>query len=156
MIEAIQIGELAIQVARKDIRNVHLTVHPPDGRVTLSAPERTRLEVLRAYAATRLGWIRQQQEKLAGQARETPRLYIKRESHYLWGRRHLLAIEHREARPCVSLNHRTITLNVRPMHFADCIHEMTGMFEPQAAAKGTRAEPLNTGAILGWSVGLAR
>ena len=62
MTETIELGDLSIAVTRKDIKNVHLSVHPPDGRVTLSAPRRTRLEVVRAYAISRLGWIRAQQE----------------------------------------------------------------------------------------------
>jgi predicted metal-dependent hydrolase len=64
MNKLIQVGEIAIQVTRKDIKNVHLSVHPPDGHVTLVAPTATRLDVARAYAISRLGWIRQQQEKL--------------------------------------------------------------------------------------------
>ncbi len=114
MTETIQIGELSIWVTKKDIKNVHLSVHPPDGRVTLAAPTVTRLDVARAYAISRLGWIRQQQEKLRDQARETPRRFIERESHYLWGRRHLLSVAHRDAKPSVSLDHKRITLTVRP------------------------------------------
>ena len=74
--EEILIGELTIAVTRKRVKNVHLTVHPPDGRVTMTVPMATRLEVARAYAITRLGWIRAQQERLRGQARETPRQYV--------------------------------------------------------------------------------
>ncbi len=65
----------------------------PDCSVTLVAPTATRIDVARAYAISKLGWIRNQQEKLAKQARETPREFIERESHYLWGRRHLMAIQ---------------------------------------------------------------
>lgn len=114
MIETIHLGEIAIAVSRKVIKNVHLTVHPPDGRVTLAAPLNTRLEVARAYAATKLGWIRSQQEKLAAQARESPSRYVERESHYLWGRRHLLVIRHLNAAPKVTVDHQRITLTVRP------------------------------------------
>jgi predicted metal-dependent hydrolase len=114
-------------VTKKAIKNVHLSVHPPDGRVTLVAPKATRLEVARAYAISKLGWIRNQQDKLARQARETPRQFIERESHYLWGRRHLLSIKHREAKPTVSLDHKRITLTVRAGTDADkraeVIHE---------------------------------
>ena len=53
MNETIQLGEISIAVTRKDIKNVHLTVHPPDGRVTLAAPTNTRLEVARAYAISK-------------------------------------------------------------------------------------------------------
>ena len=68
MTETIQLGEIAIIVTRKDIKHVHLSVHPPTGRVTLVAPEATRPEVARAYAVSKLGWIRSQQAKLLGQA----------------------------------------------------------------------------------------
>ena len=114
MTETIQLGEISIEVTRKDIKNVHLSVRPPDGHVTLAAPLATRLEVARAYAISKLGWIRDQQQKLASQARETPRQFITRESHYLWGRRYLLNVEHRETKPCVTLDHKHITLTVRP------------------------------------------
>jgi predicted metal-dependent hydrolase len=70
--------------------------------------------VARAYAITRLGWIRAQQERFAGQAREAPRRFLNRESHYVWGRRYLLTVEVREGRPEVRLDHRRITLGVRP------------------------------------------
>ena len=114
MTEIIQIGDISIAVTRKDIKNVHLSVHPPEGRVTLSAPTGTRLEVARAYAITRLSWIREQQEKLRSQARETPREFIERESHYLWGRRHLLTVIERDIKPSVTVDHKRITLSVRP------------------------------------------
>ena len=114
MKETIQLGEISITVTRKAIKNVHLSVHPPEGRVTLVAPSGTRLEAARAYAISKLGWIRSQQKKLDDQARETPRQSVERESHYLWGRRYLLTVEHKEAKPLVSLDHKRITLTVRP------------------------------------------
>lgn len=127
MSSTIQLGEISILVTKKDIKNVHLSVHPPDGRVTLVAPKSTRLEVARAYAISKLSWIRNQQVKLKTQARETPRQFIERESHCLWGRRHLMTIEYREAKPAVSLDHKRITLTVRPgsdaRKRAEVVHE---------------------------------
>src|SRR5205823_11188843 len=114
MAETIQLGEIAIAVRRKDIKHVHLSVHPPSGRVTLVAPKGTRPEVARAYAVSRVGWIRDQQAKLRGQARETRRQLVERESHYLWGRRYLLSVREEEAKPSIRLGHRSITLTVRP------------------------------------------
>ena len=114
MNETIQLGEISILVTRKAIKNVHLSVHPPEGRVTLVAPSGTRLEVARAYAITKLGWIRAQQKKLDSQARETPRQFVGRESHYLWGRRYLLALKYHDAKPFILLDHKRITLTVRP------------------------------------------
>lgn len=114
MNEKIQLGEISITVTRKDIKNVHLTVHPPDGRVTLAAPCNTRLEVARAYAISKLVWIREQQRKLQCQARETPRQFIERESHHVWGRRYLMTVDYQNVKPCVVLSNKRITLTVRP------------------------------------------
>lgn len=119
MNETIQLGEISIAVTWKDVKNVHLSVHPPGGRVTLVAPRAIRLEVVRAYAISRLGWIRQQQAKLNGQARETPRAFIERESHYVWGRRLLLSVAYQDAKPSVAFTHKRITLTVRPGSDAD-------------------------------------
>ena len=114
MSETIRLGEIAIAVTRKNIKHVHLSVHPPNGRVTLVAPAGTRLEVVRAYAVSRLGWIRDQQARLRAQARETPRRFVTRESHYVWGKRYLLSVIEHEQKPSVTMDHRRITLTVRP------------------------------------------
>lgn len=119
MTETIKLGDIHIAVTRKAVRNVHLSVHPPEGRVTLVAPLTTRLEVARAYAISKLGWIRSQQNKLQQQDRETPRQFVERESHYLWGRRYLLSVEEKDVRPSVKLDHKRITLTVRPGSAAD-------------------------------------
>ena len=114
MSETIQLGEIAISVTRKDIKHVHLSVHPPSGRVTMAAPLATRPEVARAYAVSKLGWIRDQQAKLRGQPRESLRQFVERESHHLWGRRYLLSVREAEAKPAIRFGHRNITLTVRP------------------------------------------
>lgn len=114
MSENIRLGDIKIAVTRKAVKNVHLSVHPPAGHITLVAPTGTRLEVARAYAISKLGWIRNQQAKLLAQARETPRQFIERESHSLWGRRYLLSVVEQDAKPAVKLDHRRITLTVRP------------------------------------------
>ena len=119
MNETIQLGEILITVTRKDIKNVHLTVHPPDGRVTLATPTNTRLEVARAYAISKLVWIREQQRKLEGQAREPPRQCINRESHYVWGRRYLMTVDYQDVKPSVVLSNKRITLTVRPGSHAE-------------------------------------
>jgi predicted metal-dependent hydrolase len=116
MSEEVTLGLLRINLIRKGVKHVHLTVHPPDGRVTLVAPQSTRTEVARAYAISKLAWIRQQQESLKAQARETPRQFIERESHELWGRRHLMTVVEADGKPFVKLDHRRITLSIRPGH----------------------------------------
>lgn len=72
MTETIQLGEIAVAVTCKEIKHVHLSVHPPDGRVTLVVPKGTRPEAVRAYAISRLGWIREKQSQMRGQARKRP------------------------------------------------------------------------------------
>lgn len=114
MASTIRLGDIAIAFMRKDIKHVHLSVHPPNGRVTLVVPNGTRREVARAYAITRLGWIREQQARMREQVRESPREFVERESHYLWGRRYLLTIKEHDEKPSIRLSHRSIMLTVRP------------------------------------------
>lgn len=114
MTETLRLGALTILLTRKAVKHVHLAVHPPDGRVSLVAPIGTRTEVARAYAISKLAWIRKQQAKFADQARETPRRFVERESHYLWGKRYLLSVREVAAKPAIRVGHRAITLTVRP------------------------------------------
>jgi predicted metal-dependent hydrolase len=114
MTSRIEVGEIVIELTLKNVKHVHLSVHPPDGRVTLIAPSKTRTEVARAYAVSKLAWIRAQRAVLKAQAREERRTFVTRESHYLWGKRYLLVVIEREEKPRVVLDHRRITLQVRP------------------------------------------
>jgi predicted metal-dependent hydrolase len=65
-----KLGDIAVDVVQKDIKNIHLSVHPPTGAVRISAPLRMNLETIRVYAISRLGWIKQHQEKLRRQEAE--------------------------------------------------------------------------------------
>lgn len=114
MTEAIQVGDIRVELTRKAVKHVHLSVHPPEGRVTLVAPLHTRTEVARAFAITKLGWIRKQQGQFHAQARETPREFVERETHYLWGRRYLLSLRYEDVKPYVAVDHRRIAMTVRP------------------------------------------
>ena len=73
-----------------------------------------KLDTIRVFAISKLGWIKQQQKKLRGQQRETPREYLDRESHYVWGKRYLLRVMERDAAPTVELKHSRMLLRVRP------------------------------------------
>lgn len=110
----ILVGDIPIEVTRKRIKHVHLRVRPPNGDVTISAPMSARLQVVEAFAATRLDWIRRQQERLRGQSRAAPRLFASGESHYLWGRRHLLLVVERVGRQGVTIDNRRMLLFVQP------------------------------------------
>lgn len=108
------VGDLRIQVTRKAVRNVTLSVNPPAGNVRITAPTWMQAESIRLFAINKLGWIRREQNKMRAQERETPREYLNDESHYVWGRRYLLRINEREAAPRVSLQARHLLLSVRP------------------------------------------
>src|ERR1700733_791863 len=110
----IQLGEMAIEEVFKDIKNVHLSVHPPAGRVSIAAPMRRNLDTVRGFAIAKLDWIRRQQKKIREQDRETEREYLDRESHYIWGKRHLLSTVERDEPPAVEVKHNKLVLHIRP------------------------------------------
>lgn len=114
MTTTIDLGQIAVDVVLKDIKNIHLSVHPPEGKVRIAAPKRTSVDTLRLYAISKLGWIKQQQRKLREQERETPREFIGRESHFVWGKRYLLSITEENSPPTVELKHNRMILTVRP------------------------------------------
>ena len=114
MVTQINLGEIAVDVVKKDIKNIHLSVYPPAGKVRISAPLRMDLDTIRVFAITKLGWIKSQQKKLREQERETPREYLDRESHYVWGKRYLLKMAEKEAAPHIELKHSKMILQIRP------------------------------------------
>ena len=114
MMAQVQLGNITADVVLKDIKNVHLSVYPPNGRVRIAAPARMSLDTIRVFAISKLSWIKQQQKKLREQERETPRVYLNRESHYLWGKRYLLTVQEKDRAPSIELRHRRILLSVRP------------------------------------------
>ena len=113
-VQQIRLGEIAVDVVLKDIKNVHLSVHPPTGRVRIAAPKRMRLDTIRVFAISKLAWIRQQQVRLRAQERETPREYIERESHYVWGRRYLMAVVEADGPASIQLKHSRLVLQAPP------------------------------------------
>lgn len=114
MVHQIELGDIRIDVVLKNIKNIHLSVYPPTGQVRIAAPERMDLDTIRVYAISKLGWIRDQQRKFQAQERETPREYLNRESHYVWGKRYLLKVVEVEAAPSIELQHSRMILSVRP------------------------------------------
>jgi predicted metal-dependent hydrolase len=114
MAARLNLGGVAVDVVFKNIKNIHLSVYPPTGRVRISAPARMKLDTIRVFAISKLGWIKQQQRKLRGQQRESRREYLDRESHYVWGKRYLLRVMECDAAPTVALKHSRILLRVRP------------------------------------------
>ena len=110
--QQIELGNIYIDLIYKDIKNVHLSVHPPTGRVRISAPLKMDIENIRIFAISKIGWIKKQQTKFLSQKRETSREYITRESHYYLGKRYLLKVIEQNAPAKVILKHSTIELYV--------------------------------------------
>ncbi len=110
----LQLGKLTIQVVKKDIKNVYLSIYPPEGKVRVSAPNSMPLDNLRVFVVSKLPWIRKQQKKLQAQARELARGCVEHESHYFKGERYLLKIIEHKYPSKVVLDHSAITLYIRP------------------------------------------
>lgn len=110
--QQLSLGNLQVDVIKKDIKHVHLSVYPPDGKVRISAPLKMAMDTIRLYAISKLDWIRQQQRKMLAQERETPREYLNKESHYVWGKRYLLRVIEGDAPPVVIRRHSTLELFV--------------------------------------------
>jgi len=87
-----RVAEFDVEVEHKGIKNVHLAVYPPDGRVHISVPDYMKDDEVSMYLFTKLSWIRKQREKVLGQERQDEREYVSGESHYLFGRRYLLKV----------------------------------------------------------------
>ncbi len=90
--EKLIINDIEIELTKKNIKNLHLSVHPPDGRVKISAPNRMDIDTIRLFAISKLAWIKRQQNKFRSQERQPEREYVSGESHYFLGQRYLLNV----------------------------------------------------------------
>lgn len=103
----ITISDITVDVIRKDIKNMHLAVYPPDGRVRLAVPARVKEEAVRLFVISKLGWIKRHRRRFQEQERVPPREYKERESHYFLGRRYLLRIRETKGAGYVELTNKT-------------------------------------------------
>ncbi len=111
----IRVSDLVVDVVRKDIKNMHLAVYPPGGRVRVAVPLLVDDEAVRLAVISKLAWIKRQRASFKGQERQSPREYVYRESHYFWGERYLLNVIYRNAPPKVIVSNKTtLDLYVRP------------------------------------------
>jgi predicted metal-dependent hydrolase len=121
----IEVDGLVVNVVQKAIKNLHLAVYPPDGRIRVAAPLRLDDEAVRLAVISRLGWIRRQQEKFKQQERQTAREYLSGESHYFQGARYRLNVIPRDAPSQVIVrNKQFIDLTVRPTSTTDQRHRI--------------------------------
>jgi len=135
MVAQIDLGDMRIEVLRKDIKNLHLSVLPPRGLVRVAAPRHMNLDTIRVFVISKLAWIRSQQRKMHAQERETPREYLDRESHYVWGRRYLLKRVEKDAAPAIELKHSKLVMQLRPgTDDARCQEILDGWYREQIRA----------------------
>lgn len=99
----IVVSDIVIDVVRKDIKNLHLAVYPPTGRVRIAAPLNVDDEAIRLFAISKLSWIKKNQVKQISQERQTERQFISGESHYYKGRRYLLNVVNHSGHPKVQI-----------------------------------------------------
>jgi len=109
----IEFGDIVINVTFKEIKNIHLSVNPPFGDVRISAPLKMSPEALRAFAISKIPWIKSEKKKFVEQERVPEREFLNRESHYVWGKRYLLEIVEVDHSPEVELKHSHLLLKVK-------------------------------------------
>lgn len=113
--EQIEVSGIRVEVVRKPIKNLHLSVHPPEGRVRVSAPQRIDDEAVRLAIVSRLRWIRRHQQRFADQPRQSKREVVSGESHYFRGRRYRLRVTEQNGPNRVEANGNSeLTMRVRP------------------------------------------
>lgn len=111
----LQLSSIEAQIIRKPIKNLHLSVLPPNGWVRVTAPQAMKDDAIRTLLVLRLPWIKKQQAKFTGQERQTKRDYVSGESHYLFGKRYRLELVYKDVAPVVILKGKNkIILQVRP------------------------------------------
>ncbi len=104
----IKVSGLTVDIVRKDIKNLHLAVYPPSGRVRVAAPLLVSDEAVRLAVISRLPWIKRQKNKFTHQARQSVREYVSGESHYFQGRRYRLNVIYQSDAPKVVIRNKTI------------------------------------------------
>lgn len=107
------ISGVEIEVVKKNIKNMHLSVLPPDGRVRISAPTAASNEAISLFAISKIAWVKKQIQKFENQQRQSEREYISGESHYLWGRRYKLELKYTKTTNKVEIKSNKLILTVR-------------------------------------------
>lgn len=99
--EQIEIAGLVVELVRKPIKNLHIGVYPPAGRVRVAAPPAVSEDAVRVAVVTRLGWIKQKQREFAGQARQSERRYVSGETHFVFGKPLRLLVRSSAGNRCI-------------------------------------------------------
>lgn len=106
---------LEVQAVKKNIKNMHLGVYPPQGRIRVAAPLKMDDESIRLFIISKVPWIKRQKSKFEKQQRQTKREYVSGESHYFMGNRYRLNVVHTKSSPKVEIKRKThIDLHIKP------------------------------------------
>lgn len=108
----ITVNELSIIIERKDIKNLHIGVYPPNGKIRVATPLHIDNEAVRLAVISKLSWIKKQKEAFESQSRQTKREMVSGESHYFLGKRYLLSVVHIAGKHQVIKNHSKLELYV--------------------------------------------
>jgi len=106
------VGGINVDVVYKDIKNLHIGVYPPVGRVRVAAPRRLDDEQVRLALVQRLPWIKRQRERMLAAERQSQREMVTGESHYVWGAPFRLKVVRRAGRSHVELDGDRLVLYV--------------------------------------------
>ena len=113
--DTLVVSGITVEVTRKEIKNLHLAVYPPNGRVTVSAPEPMSLDAIRVAVVTRLAWVKRAQKQIALAPRQSPREMVDGETHYFLGRRYRMRVVEKSGAAEISIpNKSTIVLSCSP------------------------------------------
>jgi predicted metal-dependent hydrolase len=113
MVQLIELNDLVVELSQKKVKNLRLTVHPPQGRVKLSAPLRMPMKTILSFIQAKREWIQQHQKKIQEKNPHPTLQYLDQENHYLWGKNYLLKIVEQPQKPPVDLQAESLQLKIR-------------------------------------------
>lgn len=108
--QQIEIGDLFIYVVRKSIKNIHLSVYPPNGSVRIAVPLNTDEDTIKLFIISKLAWIKRNRRKFENQERQSERVYLDRETHYFLGKKYLLKLIEENSKPKIEIRNKNILL----------------------------------------------
>lgn len=111
----IRVSDISVELFRKDVKNYHLSVNPPDGKVRMTIPRKVTDDNARLVIIRKLGWIKKQQDIFRNQVRQSAREFVSGETHFLWGKPYLLEVVYRYGKHEIIVKNNThLQMFVRP------------------------------------------
>lgn len=114
MITDLKIDNIPVQIVRKNIKYIHITILPPSGRVKISAPLRVDINTIKTFATSKIEWIKKHQKMMRQRVLQIPKEYFDPENRYLWGKPYQLKVEEKNSVPAIFCQQNTLLLQIRP------------------------------------------